>query len=119
MILIPFLAGCGVTPESWVTLLGGVSVASVAVLGRTPFDAVYSAATGKDCSLVRMEQGKSYCRPEDPPPPAPVFCTRSLGVVDCWQRPDELPWRQRQVADGPTTLTAEQEAYRTRQWPFW
>lgn len=81
LLLSPLLSGCGLTPEAWVTLVGGVSIGSVAVLGRTPFDTAYSAATGKDCPLVRWEQGKSYCRFEDPLPAAPVFCTPSLGTV--------------------------------------
>jgi hypothetical protein len=80
-------------------------------------DAVYSAITGKDCSIVRMEQGKSYCRPVEPPPDAPPYCTRSLGVVDCWRDPASLPNRPPEVADGPHVLTPAQEANRTRRWP--
>lgn len=112
--LLLLLSGCGLTPEAWVTLTGGVGVGSVAILGRTPFDVVYSTFSGRDCSAVRLEKGLSYCRPEEPVPAAPPYCTRSLGVVDCWQ----APINQRQVADGPGTLTAEQEAHRTRGWPF-
>jgi hypothetical protein len=112
------LTGCGVTPEAWVTLVGGVTIGSVAILGRTPGDALYSALAGKDCSLVRIEKGQSYCRPAEPPPAPPPFCTRSLGVVDCWQNAATLPPGARGVADGPTALTPEQEAHRTRGWPF-
>jgi hypothetical protein len=96
-------------------VIGG-SAGSVATIQRTPLDAVYPLVTGKDCSLVRLDQGKTYCRPAEPPQP-PVFCTRSLGVVDCWQDPDGLPNRQAGVADGPATLTPEQEANRVRRWP--
>ena len=53
------------------------------------------------------------------PPPAPQpFCTRSLGTVDCWAGADSQPQPARRgLADGPTTLTPEQEAHRTRGWP--
>jgi hypothetical protein len=39
--------------------------------------------------------------------------------VDCWQDPAALPGQPPQVAAGPTALTPEQEAHRTRQWPFY
>lgn len=109
------LTGCGLTPEAWVTIVGGVTVGSVAILGRTPIDAIYSVATGKDCSAVRLEKGQTYCRPEEAPPAPQPYCTRSLGVVNCWQA---QTGEQRPVAEGPSTLTAEQDANRTRTWPF-
>jgi hypothetical protein len=90
---------------------------SLAAIQRPPADAVYSCWTGRDCSAVRLDQGKSYCRPVEPKPEPPVFCTRSLGVVDCWQDPGTLPGRPRGVADGPAGLTPEQEADRVRTWP--
>lgn len=115
--LLPLLllTGCGLTPEAWVTVFAGPTIGSVAVLGRTPIDAVYSTVTGRDCSAVRLEKGQSYCRPEEDPPAQAPFCTRSLGVVNCWREPVAS---QRPVADGPATLTAEQEKHRTRTWPF-
>ena len=57
------------------------------------------------------------CRPEEPPPPAPKFCTRSLGVVDCWVDPAALSDQPHEVADGPRVLTPLQEADRTKRWP--
>lgn len=91
-----------------------VTAGSVAVIGRTPVDAVVSAATGRDCSVVRLDRGQDYCKAEEAPPAPPPFCTRSLGRVDCWTAP--LPGR-RGVADGPAVLTEAQEANRTRRWP--
>lgn len=39
------------------------------------------------------------------PPPAQPFCTRSLGVVDCWPSAAEQPLPARPgVADGPQPL---------------
>ena len=116
-ILLVALAGCGITPEQAATVGAGVTVGSIAVLQRSPLDALYSAVTGRDCSIVRMEQGKSYCRPIEPPPEAPPYCTRSLGVVDCWRDPAALPDRPPEVSAGPQVLTPEQETNRTRRWP--
>ena len=119
MILLPlFAAGCGATPVDVLSTVGGVGVASVVIIHRTPFDAAWSMFTGQDCSAVRLDRGETYCRPEEPPPTEPVFCTRSLARVDCWQEPDALPGHPRGVADGRYTLTPEQEADRTRRWPF-
>ncbi len=95
-------------------LLGGCGVP---VIHRDLFDAAYSLATGRDCSIVRLDQGQTYCRPLEPPPQPPAFCTRSLGRVDCWRDPDALRPEETGVADGPSTLTPAQEENRTQPWP--
>jgi len=117
LVLLPLLmlAGCDLVTEG----VAAVSVGSVSTIGRTPVDAVYSLATGKDCSAVRMDQGKTYCRPTEPLPDVLPYCTRSLGVVDCWRDPASMPDLAPQVADGPRALTPVQEKDRTRSWPNW
>lgn len=117
--LLPLLllTACGMTPEQGLTGAAGTMIGSIAIIHRSPFDAVYSLITGRDCSIVRLDENKSYCRPVEPPPEPPRFCTRSLGVVDCWMDPAKLPAPQQEVADGPRVLTEQQEAYRTRRWP--
>jgi hypothetical protein len=111
------LTGCGISDNLGAVIGTGAMVASVSTIQRTPFDALYSLFTGRDCSLVRLDQGKTYCRPVEPEPEPPVFCTRSLGSVDCWKDPDTVPGHPRGVAEGPTRLTPEQEANRLRTWP--
>jgi hypothetical protein len=113
----PGLAGCAVDQNLAAFVGGAAVIGSVTTFGKSPPDLVYSAITGKDCSVVRLDQGKSYCRPVEPRPPAPEFCTRSLGVPDCWQDPMALGPRYIGIADGPSALTSEQEANRTRRWP--
>jgi hypothetical protein len=108
------LAGCGVSENLAATMAVGANVGSVATIQRTPMDAVYSWWTGRDCSVVRLDQGLGYCRPVDPKPETPPFCTRSLGAVNCWAEPDG---HLRGVADGPAGLTPAQEADRVRTWP--
>ncbi len=104
------LAGC--EAAGWVAAGTG---ASLVAIQRTPVDAVVSLVTGRDCSIARMER-EAYCR-EDPPPRPPPYCTRSLGMADCWTRPDPFGMSQRELADGPRELTPAQEANRTRRWP--
>ncbi|MBY0339354.1 MAG: hypothetical protein K2X11_22260 [Acetobacteraceae bacterium] len=96
---------------------GGVTVASLTLFGRAPADVLVSGATGRDCSIVRLDRGLSYCAPpEAPPEPAP-YCTRSLGRVDCWVTPPAAIPLARGVADGPSGLTPAQEARRSAPWP--
>ncbi|MBC7634521.1 MAG: hypothetical protein H7251_02855 [Acetobacteraceae bacterium] len=109
------LSGCMAEPTG---ALVGANVASVIVFGRGIGDILISAGSGQDCSIVRLDQGKSYCRPVEPAPEPPPYCTKSLGGIDCWLNPEALLNPPRQVADGPRALTAEQEARRTRVWPF-
>ena len=112
LVLPLVLGGCLETAAT----VGAVSVAGVPLIGRTLPDAVISTVAGKDCSLVRLDAGKSYCAPEEKPPEQPVVCTRSLGVVDCWRNPKDLGTAYTEVADGPRALTPAQEAHRTRNW---
>ena len=44
-----------------------VGMGSIVVTGRTPADIAVSAVIGLDCSLVRLGDGKSYCKQIDPP----------------------------------------------------
>lgn len=97
--------------------LAGINILSIATIGRSVPDAVVSVVANRDCSVVRLDRGLRYCKSEEPPPAPPAFCTRSLGGVDCWRQPPLAIPYQRGVADGPVTLTTEQEAHRTRGWP--
>lgn len=116
ILLLPALvlcAGCtNLTPAT--AALAGVEVASVAVFGRGVLDLGVSAVTGKDCSIVRLDKGQTYCAQTDRPAASP-FCTRSLGVVDCWTDPAALR-DPTEVGDTPPP-TAAQERYRQARWP--
>jgi hypothetical protein len=98
-------------------IAAAATVLSVATIQRTPADAVYSVLAGRDCSVVRLDQGKTYCRAVEPAPDPPAYCTRSLGVVDCWREPAAVLNVGPEMADGPRALTAPQEEHRTRGWP--
>ena len=73
--------------------------------------------SNSSAAVAGLEQGKTYCRPTEPPPEPLPYCTRSLGVADCWRDPASLPGRPPDLGDIPHPLTPEQEANRTRRWP--
>ena len=117
LLILLLLAGCGATPEQVVPAAALFSIGSIVVIQRSPFDALYSVLSGRDCSIVRLDQGKSYCRPIEPPPEPPPYCTRSLAVANCWRDLAHFPNLPPQLADGPQTLTPVQEVNRTSNRP--
>src|SRR5579863_6780217 len=114
LLFLLLLAGCGATPEQALTGAAVVGIGSIAIIGRSPADALISVVSGKDCSIVRLDQGKSYCKPAEPPPEAQPYCTRSLAMADCWIDPASLPDHPAQQGDTPHGLTPQQDADRTR-----
>lgn len=108
LLLLVVFAGCAP--------IVGAEIGSVAVFGRGLGDIGVSAVTGRDCSVVRLDSGKTYCAPRiDTPPPQP-YCTRSLGPVTCWADPYLVPQHQHEVADTPPP-TEDQLRYRAARWP--
>lgn len=112
LLLLAILSGCA-SPVPAALL--AADLATVAVFGRGLADIGISAVTGRDCSLVRLDRGQTYCVPNDPLPPE-QYCTRSLGVVDCWANPALLPSYQAGLGDTPPPNPA-QERYRAARWP--
>jgi hypothetical protein len=113
----PLLTGCGAAAAIQVPIAAGIGVGSIVIFHRTPVDMLVSVATGRDCSVVNLDKGERYCRPRDAVPEAPAFCTRSLGVADCWEADAKPLNHPREIADGPHELTPEQEADRGSWWP--
>ncbi len=120
--LVPLLAALlllGGCKGSWYEPLGvvaGFNAAAIPVIHRDLFDAVYSAVSGRDCSIVHLDDGKNYCTPPELPIAPPVYCTHSLADVDCWSSPAVLPLPPRGIGDQPA-LTPVQEVDRAAPWP--
>ncbi len=112
LLLLLSLAACGHGAE----IGGAVELTSVAVLGRGVIDLGVSAVTGKDCSIVRLDQGKNYCAPREKLPGAPPFCTSTLGTVQCWADPEAFATLPHQLADAPA-LTKDQVRDVNARWP--
>lgn len=81
--------------------MAGVQVAVVAGTGKTMVDHAVSFVSGKNCSIVRKEQGRTYCREDEAVPAMPAHCYRTLGAIDCYAAPDPDASRRRAVPDGP------------------
>lgn len=114
ILLACLLTGCGnLTPAT--LALTGAEIAAVTVFGRDIVDLAVSGVSGRDCSIVRLDKGQTYCAPVEQAAAVP-FCTRSLGVVDCWSNPGAFAVRPREVGDTPAP-TAVQEEYRHARWP--
>jgi hypothetical protein len=78
-----FVASC-----SAATPYAMVDGATVITTEKTMADHVISLASGKDCSLVRLEQGTTYCEEDEVVPHPNLFCYRELAGVTCYDRPD-------------------------------
>lgn len=115
-LLLP-LNACGIGPGVLYGSMAGANAVSTAVIGRDIADATISLASGKDCSIARLDQGQTYCKPARGPVEDPPYCTRSIGAVDCWREPPPTYPAREGLAD-QVTLTAAQQQYQARRWPY-
>ena len=114
--LIPLLSALLCTACTTVpAVLVPLEATSVIVFGRGLGDIGVSAISGRDCSIVRLDRGQTYCTPIEAPAPE-LFCTRSLATPDCWASPALLPTPRSGIADTPPA-TPVQERYRLARWP--
>lgn len=68
--------------------LSAISVATTMGTGKTLTDHAVSLYTNKDCSTVRSEQGRTYCREDEPNPAPTVQCYPTIGDVTCYAVPE-------------------------------
>lgn len=80
---LAWLAGCAAIP-----VLGQMEGASLVLSDKTFSDHVISYSTGKNCSLVRKEQGLEYCEEDELVPVQNIYCYRTLADVTCYERVD-------------------------------
>ena len=114
VVLLLMLAGCS---DAATGALAGVGIATVPVFGRGVVDLGVSAVSGRDCSVVRLDAGKTYCAARDGEDERPLpYCTRTIGTVTCWEDPALMPVAAPDVGDRPAP-TPEQLRYRAARWP--
>lgn len=81
---------------------GHLLAATAAVIineDKTPADMLASAITGLDCDTIRKSRDKGpLCRPphQDVIEP-PLYCYRTLGTVNCFERPNPYGYEQRTI----------------------
>ncbi len=78
------LASCGAVP-GFAQVEGATTIATEKPLS----DHFVSFMSGKNCSTIRREKGQTYCEEDELRSAAPkVYCYRSIGGVNCYDRPD-------------------------------
>jgi hypothetical protein len=93
-LMMRCIAGC--------SELSSLSTASLVGTDKTLVDHAVSLVTGKDCSLVRKEQGLTYCREDEVTPPDSIlYCYHTLGEVTCYDRPNPYGGRQQRIGSEP------------------
>lgn len=99
LMLLSAVGGCGgselITPATALMATGAVIIAE----DKTPTDLLASAVTGLDCDTIRKSRDKGpLCRPEQEEViEAPVYCYRTLGTINCFDRPDPYGYDQLEV----------------------
>ena len=74
------------------------SAATVVTTDKTITDHAISLISGKDCSTVRTEQGRSFCKEDEVNPEPNVYCFQTIGGIDCYREPvDPYDGRKEQV----------------------
>jgi hypothetical protein len=98
-------------------VLGSVGVLMMLLLaGCSPPDVLASALSGKSCSVVNLDLGKSYCQPLDTPTRPMPICTATIGeVADCWADAKSVPPNALVLGDAPP-LTAAQQKDQGEDW---
>lgn len=80
-----------IAPRSLIKTAGNFSIISAGVVmasDKTLTDHLISFNSGKNCSTVRLEQGRTYCREDEPNPIPAMHCYRTLGDVMCYAAPE-------------------------------
>ncbi len=90
-----FLSSCAALAPP-IAAIEGVSAVTT---GKPLSDHIVSYSSGKNCSSVRSNTGRSYCEEEELNPTPKVFCYRTIGSVSCYNRPDPYHGNQRKVGD--------------------
>ncbi len=84
LVCLMALGGCAAA-----TPFGAVEAASVMASDKTLSDHAISVVSGKDCSILRREQGRTYCAEDEVHPVyRKMHCYRTLGRVTCYDQPD-------------------------------
>jgi len=81
----------GYVPRDMVNKFGTLAIIDAGVIvstDKTLADHLVSYQTGKNCSTVRTEQGRTYCVEDEPNPVATVHCYPTLGDVTCYAEPE-------------------------------
>ena len=97
------LAGCSLVAAapSLVPPLAGLEGVSIMGTKKSLADHYVSLTTGKHCSILRRDEGRTYCEEDEKATPEEVYCYRTLGNVTCYDKPQkDNPDRVGHIAPG-------------------
>ncbi len=87
------------------------STASFIHTDKTTVDLAVSYSTDRDCSILYLANDENYCKPAVPIEPGQVaymsqalYCYRTLGGVNCYDRPDYTASSQTRIIFGNTLI---------------
>ncbi|MEI6986474.1 MAG: hypothetical protein WCK65_10110 [Rhodospirillaceae bacterium] len=91
--------GTSITPGLIGGLALGTTLLTLPATKKLPTDHVLTWATGKDCSIIHFEKEGEYCKsyPQEVDR-SKLVCTKTLGGVDCHERPDRHAGNERILA---------------------
>ena len=79
-----------------------VAVMSLSATKKLPTDHVVSWIAGRECSIVHFETEGDYCPPPDNTiDRSKLYCTRTLGGVECHERPNPYANNGEQILGSP------------------
>lgn len=102
-----FLTACSIVPPVALT-----DWATVGLTDKTIEDHVVSVISGKNCSTVRTNQGRTYCVEDELNPEPKVHCYRTLASVTCYDKPDPYGNGHQRVDESTHNLLGRKETKR-------
>jgi hypothetical protein len=92
-------AASGVAGVSTAAALGVGATAFIINEDKLPTDLIAEAVTGLDCNTIRKQKDKGpLCRPaRQEVIEAPVYCYKTLGRIDCFDRPNPYGYQQQTI----------------------
>lgn len=102
------LSACGLGSS---VVLAGASLATLIHTDKTVIDHAVGLSTDQDCSVLYLARDEDYCKPLTPIEPGQVaymasalYCYRTLGGVNCYDRPDYTASSQTRIVFGDTLI---------------
>jgi len=105
--ILPLLAGCAAP------LIGAAGAAveaeSFTSTKKTLIDHAVSSARGEECSIVQLEREGYYCKENIVVDRSNLYCTKTLGDVECHNLPDPYRNGDTALASPPPTRVVRRD----------
>jgi hypothetical protein len=101
-LAIAILSGCGLYSAAPGAVAPLAAAEGLTVIGtdKTIGDHIVSYQRGKNCSTIRVQTGRTYCEEDERVGLEEIYCYRTLGQINCYQKP--MPYGDKYQAVGHT-----------------